>query len=89
MPKLTRWERVASSSLSKRLRMRCEATTRAGDLCQAPAMPNGRCKLHGGCSTGPLSQAGRDRIAAAQRRRWEKWRRMKSMAAGSAPRSSY
>ncbi len=74
MPKLARWERTVSSYLSRRFRMRCEATTRAGGSCQAPAMPNGRCKLHGGCSTGPLSQAGRDRVAAAQRRRWERWR---------------
>ena len=31
---------------------RCGAKTRRGTLCQAPAMPNGRCRMHGGKSTG-------------------------------------
>jgi len=31
---------------------RCGAKTRAGSLCQQPAMPNGRCRLHGGKSPG-------------------------------------
>lgn len=74
MPKLGRWERMALSSLKKRVRMRCEAKTRTGGACQAPATQNGRCKLHGGRSTGPKSEAGRQRIAEAQRRRWERWR---------------
>ena len=29
---------------------RCGARTRAGTPCKAPAMPNGRCRLHGGRS---------------------------------------
>jgi uncharacterized protein YjiS (DUF1127 family) len=29
-----------------------------------------RCRFHGGLSTGPKTQAGRARIAEAQRRRW-------------------
>ncbi len=32
---------------------RCGAKTRSGSLCKSPAMPNGRCRLHGGKSTGP------------------------------------
>ena len=32
---------------------RCGAKTRTGTPCKAPAMKNGRCKLHGGKSTGP------------------------------------
>jgi hypothetical protein len=28
----------------------CGAKTRAGGKCRAPAMPNGRCRMHGGCS---------------------------------------
>ena len=32
---------------------RCGAKTRAGGECRGPAMANGRCKLHGGLSTGP------------------------------------
>lgn len=74
MPKLRRWERVALSFISKPWPMQCEARTRAGGSCKAPALPNGRCKLHGGRSTGPLSEAGRERIAAAQRKRWRRWR---------------
>jgi len=34
--------------------IRCEARTRRGTACQRPArLPVGRCKLHGGASTGP------------------------------------
>jgi len=32
---------------------RCGAKTRKGKPCQAPAMKNGRCRMHGGRSTGP------------------------------------
>ena len=31
----------------------CGAKTRAGGRCQAPAMANGRCRVHGGTSSGP------------------------------------
>ena len=31
---------------------RCLARTRRGTECQSPAMPNGRCRIHGGLSTG-------------------------------------
>ena len=31
---------------------RCEARTRGGGPCQSPAMPNGRCRMHGGKSPG-------------------------------------
>lgn len=31
---------------------RCGAKTRAGTPCQSPAMPNGRCRMHGGKSPG-------------------------------------
>ncbi|WP_283813887.1 HGGxSTG domain-containing protein [Bradyrhizobium sp. AUGA SZCCT0169] len=31
----------------------CEARTRAGAPCRAPAMSNGKCRLHGGLSPGP------------------------------------
>ena len=34
---------------------------------------NGRCKFHGGHSTGPRTQEGRNRIARAQRERWRLW----------------
>ncbi len=44
---------------------RCGAKTRAGSPCQAPAMKNGRCYLHGGKSTGPRTPEGRARMRAA------------------------
>src|SRR5262249_41937707 len=31
---------------------RCGAKTRKDTLCQSPAMPNGRCRMHGGKSPG-------------------------------------
>ncbi|PLX34852.1 MAG: hypothetical protein C0605_12310 [Hyphomicrobiales bacterium] len=31
---------------------RCGARTRKGKPCQSPAMTNGRCRMHGGKSTG-------------------------------------
>ena len=45
----------------------CLAKTRSGGLCQRAGSPkNGRCHLHGGASTGPRTEEGRARIAAAQ-----------------------
>lgn len=35
-----------------------------GQPCQAMALPRGRCKLHGGLSTGPRTEAGRARALA-------------------------
>src|ERR1700736_316167 len=32
--------------------LKCRARTRSGQPCQAPAMPNGRCRMHGGMSPG-------------------------------------
>ena len=47
---------------------RCGAKTRAprSGPCRAPAMKNGRCRLHGGKSTGPRTEEGRARIRAAR-----------------------
>jgi hypothetical protein len=45
---------------------RCGAKTRADLACRAPAMSNGRCRMHGGCSTGPRTEAGLARLAAAR-----------------------
>lgn len=44
---------------------RCRAKTNRGTLCQCPAMRNGRCRLHGGLSTGPTTAEGIDRIRHA------------------------
>jgi hypothetical protein len=46
---------------------RCGARTKAGTPCQRPAVKRtGRCTRHGGNSTGPRTEEGRARIAAAQ-----------------------
>lgn len=44
---------------------RCGAKTRRGTPCQCPAMANGRCRLHGGLSTGPKTPEGIERIRRA------------------------
>ena len=46
---------------------RCGACTRAGHACRQPAMKNGRCRFHGGKSTGPRTAAGLARSRAARR----------------------
>ena len=43
-----------------------------GAACGKAALVNGRCRLHGGKSTGPKTPEGRARIAAAQRLRWQR-----------------
>ena len=48
---------------------RCGAKTRRGAACLRPAnKKNGRCRLHGGASTGAKTQEGRARISAANLR---------------------
>ena len=59
--------------LPKRDRPACGARTRAGQPCKSKVVPGKRrCRLHGGLSSGPKTKAGRERIAEAQRRRWQK-----------------
>src|SRR5208337_2211446 len=57
-----RWQALAGSSVGRR----CGARTRSGFACRAPAMANGRCRVHGGTSTGPRTAAGLARLAAAR-----------------------
>ena len=45
---------------------RCGARTRAGCSCRQPAMRNGRCRMHGGLSTGPRTPEGRERCRRAR-----------------------
>lgn len=55
----------------------CQARTRKGTPCQAPPVwnkardkaRNGRCKLHGGLSTGPRTQEGKEAIRESNRKR--------------------
>lgn len=44
---------------------RCGAKTRRGSHCMCPAMRNGRCRLHGGLSTGPKTAGGLGRVRKA------------------------
>ena len=47
---------------------RCGAKTRKGTPCQCPAMANGRCRLHGGLSTGPRTPEG---LANSRKANWK------------------
>jgi hypothetical protein len=47
---------------------RCGARTRSGGCCRQPAMKNGRCRMHGGLSTGPRTAEG---LARSQQARWK------------------
>ena len=51
-------ERLKRLDLRPRL---CGARTRKGTPCRCLALANGRCKLHGGLSTGPRTEEGRQR----------------------------
>ena len=44
---------------------RCGAKTRKGTPCKSPAMKNGRCRMHGGKSTGPRTPEGLERSRKA------------------------
>src|SRR5258708_2472595 len=58
-------ERARLRELRKRP---CGARTRAGHPCRRKGLGRGgRCPNHGGMSTGPKTEAGRQRIAMAQR----------------------
>lgn len=53
----------------------CAARRKKGGQCIIRTIfPNGRCRYHGGLSTGPKTADGRERIAAAQRIRWSQFR---------------
>ena len=47
---------------------RCGAKTRRNTKCLGPAMTNGRCRMHGGLSTGPRTPEGLER---SRRARWK------------------
>lgn len=50
---------------------RCGARTRIGGHCRARGSgAGGRCRLHGGASTGPRTADGRERCRQAVLRRW-------------------
>jgi hypothetical protein len=52
---------------------RCGAVTRKGKACQAKAMlKSGRCRCHGGLSTGPRTDEGKARAKANLLLRWKR-----------------
>ncbi|MET0529950.1 MAG: HGGxSTG domain-containing protein [Microvirga sp.] len=60
-------------TLSERLALaqaagRCGAKCRNGSACRSPAMGNGRCRMHGGLSTGPRTADG---LARSRRSNWK------------------
>lgn len=55
----------------------CGARTKnfGGRPCQAQGIGRGgKCKFHGGMSTGARTEAGKQRISAVQSARWAAWR---------------
>jgi len=65
--------------LKRKFLPKCCAKTRAEAPCIMRVVPGKRrCRFHGGLSTGPKTEAGRARIAEAQRRRWNKFREVGS-----------
>ena len=62
-------------------RKKCGAHARStGAPCKAKALPNGRCKLHGGLSTGPKTKQGRLAVGAATKARMAAGQLQKAMA---------
>jgi len=78
--------------LPRHLRPRCMARRRDGRRCQAKVAwnedydcpRNGKCRVHGGASTGPKTLQGRQRIAESNRRRAEVKRQAQAQAAARA-----
>ena len=63
-----------------RKKIKCGAYARStGKPCQAGALRNGRCRNHGGLSTGPKSTEGRRSIAEATRQRMHSGQRIKAL----------
>ena len=60
--------------------LRCGAYARSTGLpCQAKALGNGRCKNHGGLSTGPKTLLGRAKVAEATRQRMASGQRKQAL----------
>src|SRR5215469_3660052 len=62
---------------------RCGAKTRSGRPCRTPAMTNGRCRMHGGTSTGPRTAEG------LQRSKHARWKHGFYSAAAKAERRAF
>ena len=83
-------------SRTKRERPRCGAKCRDGGRCQAPPVwyrrrdkpVNGRCRMHGGLSTGPKTEEGRQRIAESNRSRSTRLRGKRGIGGGVTQRGN-
>jgi hypothetical protein len=73
-------ERLAAARAAPRCGACCKRT---GLACRGPAMPNGRCRFHGGRSTGPRTAAGKANSLAAV---WRHGRRDAAARAAAAER---
>jgi hypothetical protein len=63
------------SPLARKDRPCCSAKSRSGVACKKKVIPGKtKCRYHGGLSTGPKTEAGKARIAAAQRLRWQRFK---------------
>ena len=64
----------------KKKKSECGAYARStGKPCQAGALLNGRCRNHGGCSTGPKTEGGRRAVAEATRNRMRSGQQEKAL----------
>lgn len=70
-----------------RPKQECGARTRKGLPCKRAAYTNGRCRNHGGLSTGPKTWEGRRRCAEAVRNAWAA-RRVQTVDASTVPLTS-
>lgn len=52
----------------------CGARTRQGKPCAGKALANGRCRNHGGLSTGANTAEGRRKLSEVQKARWARIR---------------
>ena len=68
------------TSKSKSISLRCGAHARStGQPCKAKAMLNGRCRNHGGMSTGAKTAKGREALSLALKERMKGLQREKAM----------
>ena len=59
---------------ARKLGIICGARNRRGLPCECKLLlRGGKCKFHGGASTGPRTEAGKQRALAAMREGWVRW----------------
>src|SRR5262245_59130497 len=59
------WLKNGNPPFDLRQVKQCGAKSRGGNPCKCPAMKNGRCRLHGGKSTGAKTPEGKERARLA------------------------